>query len=54
MSTPLNSLSWRARVPTGFSQADVTAARLQLKAGQHYAVQASGTGWLAFGEFTAN
>jgi len=42
-----------ARVPQGFSQADGTPPDLKLKPGQHYAVQASGTGWLAFGAFTA-
>lgn len=42
-----------AKVPQGFSQADDTPAGLKLKPGQSYAVQASGTGWLAFGAFTA-
>jgi hypothetical protein len=42
-----------ASVPKGFSQADGTPAGLRLKPGQHYAVQASGTGWMAFGGFTA-
>lgn len=42
-----------AKVPGGFSQADDTPAGLRLKPGRHYSVQASGTGWLAFGAFTA-
>ncbi|UYY57688.1 hypothetical protein [Sphingomonas sp. S2-65] len=42
-----------AKVPEGFSQADGTPANLKLKSGQHYAVQASGRGWLAFGGFDA-
>lgn len=42
-----------AKVPQGFSQADDTPAGLKLKPGRRYAVQASGTGWLAFGAFTA-
>lgn len=42
-----------ARVPPGFSQADGTPPGLRLKPGQRYAVQASGTGWMAFEAFTA-
>lgn len=42
-----------AHVPPGFSQADGTPPGLMLKPGQRYAVQASGTGWMAFEAFTA-